>query len=357
MQQPLPYSLSNLLSNGSQAIQVDPITNGLIHQTFRIQLGNNGYLLQSINTNIFSDPTGLIRNHQKLYDHFLNTNSPFPHPLAEPLPFPNGQWLFVDEHGKTWRISEFIPDSYTRTSVTDTSQSAALALFFAKFSRHASSMDRNSWHLPIPRFHDLAFRFEQFQQALENDRADRKTSQHKLINQLQERKDYVDLFSRFKDCDRFPLRMMHHDAKLSNVLIDQKTETWLCPIDLDTVMPGYFFSDLGDMIRSICNGSAKEDSPTDEVVFHADLFESLLTGYRSGMEDSLTPEENNLLGVSGILMTYMQSLRFLTDYLNGDIYYHTNRPAQNLDRTLNQLELLSKMETYLRETGRLEFAR
>ena len=145
---------------------------------------------------------------------------------------------------------------------------------------------------------------------------------------------------------------MHHDAKLSNVLIDQKEDNWLCPIDLDTVMPGYFFSDLGDMIRSICNGAEKEDSPLEQVRFRSDLFESLLDGYQSGMPSILSPEENRLLPIAGVWMTYMQCLRFTTDWLNGDLYYRIERTGQNTERAVNQLELLRQMENYLMQTGR-----
>jgi Ser/Thr protein kinase RdoA (MazF antagonist) len=349
----LPYSLCRLLSDDIAPIQVFPITVGLIHQTYRAQDGKNNYLLQSINTNIFTDPMGLIHNHRRLHKHFLSEDAPFPHSLAEPRPFPNGEWLFKDENQQTWRMSEFISGSHTRTSVENTVQAEALAAFFARFSWHASSLEQNNWHIPIHRFHDLAYRYEQLEEAILNDQVSRKADQAALINELQNRKHYVDLFRYMEADERFPLRMMHHDAKLSNVLIDDLTDTWLCPIDLDTVMPGYFFSDLGDMIRSICNGSAKEDSPIHEVVFRTDLFEALLSGYGTVMENSLTSEEKTLLSMSGILMTYMQSLRFLTDYLNGDVYYHISRPEQNLDRTINQFSLLCEMEAYLHESGRL----
>jgi Ser/Thr protein kinase RdoA (MazF antagonist) len=151
-----------------------------------------------------------------------------------------------------------------------------------------------------------------------------------------------------------PERVTHNDTKLNNVLLDNETQEGICVIDLDTVMPGYFFSDLGDMIRSICNRSLREDSPPEDVIFQTDLYESLLSGYGSAMGDALTQQEKDLLPLSGILMTYMQGLRFLSDYLNGNVYYITDRANQNLDRALNQFTLLSQMEEYLKATGRLD---
>ena len=112
-------------------------------------------------------------------------------------------------------------------------------------------------------------------------------------------------------------------------------------------MPGFFFSDLGDMVRSLCNGAGKEDANESEIFFRSDIYEALLKGYRDGMQEILSDAEYQQLDAAGVLMTYMQSMRFLTDYLNGDCYYLTVHPGQNLDRALNQLRLLEKMETYL----------
>jgi Ser/Thr protein kinase RdoA (MazF antagonist) len=351
----LPHSLNQLLTHQDEKfISAEPITNGLIHQTFRLNIDEECYLLQSINTNIFTDPLGLINNHRKLYQHFLSDLNPFPQPLARPLPFPNNQWIVDDEHQRSWRISTFIHNTHTRSAVENPSQAEALARFFASFTLHASLLQTDSWHIPIPRFHDLRLRYEQFKDAIRTDKSNRSNNCDALIQHLQLREPYIAIYDNMSENEHFPLRMMHHDAKLSNILIDDRSDSWLCPVDLDTVMPGYFFSDLGDMIRSICNGSLREDSPPEEVIFQADLFESLLSGYGSAMGDALTQQEKDLLPLSGILMTYMQAMRFLSDYLNGDIYYITDRANQNLDRALNQFTLLSQMEEYLKATGRLD---
>ncbi len=353
MSSPLPHSLIQLLSNdGKETIDVQPITEGLIHQTYRLAVGEQTYLLQSINRQIFQQPEGLIKNHLRLCDHFRSSNTPFSHPLANPLRFPNGEYIYVDEVQQPWRITEFILNAYTRPEVRDAEQARALADFFARFTKHASNIEPTHWHIPIPRFHDLSFRYEQLLDALRMDPIGRRSDNQELTDEVLQRAYYVDFFSSLKQNEHFPLRMMHHDAKLSNVLIDERTEAWLCPIDLDTVMPGYFFSDLGDMIRSVCNAASNEDGPTSEIRFRSDLYEALLAGYRQGMAGELTSKEDEHLDIAGVLMTYMQTIRFLTDHLNGDIYYRTDRPGQNLERAKNQFTLLGKMEAYLQATGR-----
>lgn len=347
MNPPLPPPLLKLLAFGEEgSVQAVPISGGLIHQTYRVSTRKRTFLLQSINRHVFPNPAGLIQNHLALYQHFNQPQAPFPHPLAQPLPFSTGEWLFEDaEH--SWRLTSFLSGTHTLHSVKDPEQAAALAEFFARFTNHASQLDQTNWQVPLPGFHDLSARFDQFERAIAEDKAGRVQAQTELIGQLRDRIAYVDQYLALRRDPDCPLRMMHHDAKLSNVLIDNETNAWLCPIDLDTVMPGYFFSDLGDMMRSICNGAALEDAPTPEGPFRSDLFDALLAGYRKGMAGSLSPTEERLLERSGILMTYMQALRFLTDHLNGDVYYRTDRPAQNLDRTINQFTLLKAMEAYV----------
>ena len=344
----LPNSLVDFLTHGGKKrLHVHPITNGLIHQTYRIDIDEECSLLQSINTSVFSEPSGLIQNHRALYHHFSTPDSPFNHPLAKPLPFDQDQWLFTDETGQPWRRCAFIANTHTKANIESPEQAEALAEFFARFTRHASTIGQTSWHVPLPGFHNLRMRFDQFEQAIRSDLAGRKKDRRELIEALTTRIRYVEFFDRMTKSNLHPLRMMHHDAKLSNVLIDARTEEWCCPIDLDTVMPGYFFSDIGDMVRSICNGASDEDSTELETPFGSELYEALLQGYRKGMQGVLTEAEQMQLDLAGVLMTYMQTMRFLTDHLNGDLYYRTAYPGQNLLRAQNQFRLLEQMETYL----------
>ncbi len=352
----IPPSLSHLLSaGGTKKWELRALPGGLIHQTYEVKVEDKSFLLQSINKNIFKDPTGLIQNHLALYHHFQSPPQPFTRSLPEPLRFSTGDWLFEDDHQQVWRLCEFIPQSYTRLYIEETTQAEALSYFFAAFTKHAATMNEPNWYIPLPNFHDLELRYNQFTSAILENKAGRVNEETALINALRERSTYVDSFRKIRNSPDYLLRMMHHDAKLSNVLIDEKTNSWICPIDLDTVMPGYFFSDLGDMVRSICNSGGREDGPPTEATFRDDLYEGLLKGYRKGMQSTLSTEEEKQLDLAGPLMTYMQALRFLTDFLNGDVYYQVSHPRQNAERALNQFTLLSNMEAYLKKRGRLSY--
>jgi Ser/Thr protein kinase RdoA (MazF antagonist) len=199
----------------------------------------------------------------------------------------------------------------------------------------------------IPRFHDVRWRFEQFTQALENDAKQRLLRADELIRAFQKRSYLVEFYDRITQQPEFKLRVMHHDCKMSNLLLDEKTALPLCPIDWDTLMPGYYFSDLGDLIRSLSGTHPEDYADTHRIGIRKDFYRALLEGYLEGMGQAFTPSEKKLIHHAGPLMIYMQGLRFLTDYLNGDVYYKTTYPQQNFDRASNQHALLTRLETFL----------
>ena len=145
---------------------------------------------------------------------------------------------------------------------------------------------------------------------------------------------------------------MHHDCKLSNILFHKKSGEAICPIDLDTLMPGYYFSDLGDMVRSMVPSVDEGEKDVEKLFVRRDVYQALVEGYMEGMENGLTEKEKKYLHHSGLLMIYMQALRFLTDYLKGDVYYKTTYDNQNYYRALNQFTLLVKLEELLLQTYR-----
>ena len=351
----LPSELLQVLPFPVSSKDVFKITNGLIHHTYRVGSSEKKILLQSINSQIFPDPIGLTRNHFSLFHHFLQPQAPFP--LAKPLNFSNGDPVFWDSSSTCWRLSEFVEGTCTQSNVQTPEQAKKLARFFAAFTRFAAGIQDSDWPIPIPRFHDLTFRYEQFKNALDTASPIRLGTCQELTDALIGRRQYVSFYELLQHSEEYPLRMMHHDAKLSNVLIDERSGNWICPIDLDTVMPGYFISDLGDMIRSLCN-TVSEDNPDGTCVrFRSEIYESLILGYTSGMGDALTQAERTHIHLAGLLMIYMQTLRFLSDHLNGDIYYQINHPGQNLERARNQFALLVEMESYLDKQGYLSNTR
>lgn len=343
----IPAELLPLLPIEDATVEIHQLSGGLIHRTYRIKNASGNLLLQSINTQVFSDPEGLIHNHRVLHQHFQAPSAPFQ--LASPLPFSQGQWTIQDHTGSYWRLSQFITDTHTLDAVDGPAQAEILAGFFARFTRYAATLQEPNWSIPIPKFHDLSHRFQQFQTALSTGLPDRINASQSLIDALIHRSGYVDFFEQLQNNPAYPLRMMHHDAKLSNVLIDSKNGQWVCPIDLDTVMPGYYFSDLGDMIRSLCNSQKEDEVADDQPILRTDIYQALVRGYLSGMGDALTPAEITNIHQAGPIMIYMQAIRFLTDHLNGDTYYRIDRPGHNFDRAQNQFNLLNQLEIYRKQ--------
>ncbi len=244
---------------------------------------------------------------------------------------------------------EWIDGSCTIEKVEILEQARGVAETFASFTK-ALSKDFNAAQLKptLPRFHDLPFRYQQFEEALALASSERIFTAGSLVNEMKNRVSYCRLFEYFQLHPAvFPLRVMHHDAKISNILFEENTGKAWGPIDLDTVMPGYFFSDLGDMIRSLTGTSDENVIDISTIRIREDVYEELVKTYSEIMKDVWTSEEKKYKHASGLLLIYMQTLRFLADHLNGDIYYLVKYPGQNMDRAKNQFRLLECLEDHL----------
>jgi hypothetical protein len=170
-----------------------------------------------------------------------------------------------------------------------------------------------------------------------------------VISELRERGKLVDFFTQLSNESAYPTRVMHHDCKISNILFNKDTKEVLCPVDLDTVMPGKYFSDIGDMIRSMTCTVDENSTEWEKISIRSDYYQAIISGYMDGIGNNFTEKEKEDIHYAGLMMIYMQSLRFVTDFLNNDIYYKTNFPEQNLNRALNQLILLEHLEDFLKQ--------
>ncbi len=218
-----------------------------------------------------------------------------------------------------------------------------LLLRFAQF-------DLAALKVVIPEFHNLSHRYKQFEEALQQNKAGRLDIAKEVVNALKARKRYKDFYDHITHSpEKFPVRVMHHDAKIANVLFSKETNKVICTVDFDTVMPGYYFSDLGDMIRSMACSEDENCTEPDRIEIRPEFYDAIVSGYTEVMQQHLTKEEKAHIHYAGILMIYMQALRFITDYLNGDIYYRIQYPTQNFDRAVNQLTLLQKLEDFLED--------
>lgn len=326
--------------NLHQYTLAEPISSGLINATYKVEKEGKGFLLQKINTSIFNRPEAIQGNYKKIRDHLIQNNS-FQLPCI--IHTQQGSLLYNSD-GDAWRCFEFIPNTYSPATAATADQAYTVAHSFGQFSANLSGLSSTELSVILPRFHDVAYRFDQFEEAIKNN-ADRSEEVADLIKLAYSKKYLLLYFETLLEFpDYYPQRIMHHDCKISNILFDSSTNNVVCPIDLDTTQPGFFFSDIGDMIRSMVPSVSENEPDVDKVEVRMDFYKAIIAGYEEAMHQSLTAFEQKSLGKAALLVIYMQALRFLTDYLAGNVYYKVDYEEQNKHRTRNQLQLLSLLE-------------
>ncbi len=326
-------------------IEAQPLTTGLINSTYIVTKENGEkYLLQKINTNVFKDPQAIQENYSLIEEHLKNKNS---FDLPEIIKTADGDLLYQDADGGVWRMFQYIPDSYSPLSSSTVQEAALVAECFGKFSNDLKGLDTAKIRNVLPGFHDLAWRYQQFQESLASATEERKEKAKELIEKADKHKYLVDYYNQLSnDKENYPLHILHHDCKIANILFDKSTKSIICPVDLDTTQNGYFFSDIGDMIRSMTPSLPEGSQEIDKIELRKDFYEGIKESYLTSMNDELTEREKEEIDMAGKVIVYMQSLRFLTDYLNNDVYYKTEYPEQNFFRAANQFRLLELVTDY-----------
>ncbi len=330
-----------------ESVSVELLGNGLIHQTFKAKsdIGQRTIVIQAINASVFKTPEDIVLNYLQIYEHLQNNKNGISIPA--PVKAISNKWIWKDEENNNWRATAFISHSYS-PMVADTEKAAyTVAISFASFTHSLATLDIKKLKEIIPGFHDLSFRYEQFEDAISKAPQTLLQKATYIIAELRDRKKLVDFYEHIKNRPDYPTRVMHHDCKISNILFDKEMGKVICPVDLDTVMPGKFFSDLGDMIRSMACTLDENSKDWEKLNIRPSFYRAILEGYMRGIGDIFTTAEKNNIHYAGLLLLFMQSLRFLIDFLNGDIYYKTNYPEQNFNRALNQLILLERLEYFL----------
>ena len=311
-----------------------PLTQGLINQTFEISSVQGDFILQNINTLVFKDPFAIDQNINAIGQYY-NTNRPdllFTHLI----PNLRGETL-IEWAGKHYRVFKKI-DGIALDVLSTATQAKAAANQFGKFTASLAEFPIGALKVTIPQFHDLALRYHQFEQALIHGDAQRIDKAKDAILFLQSHQSYVKKWLDFTVHQEAHLRVTHHDTKISNVLF--KDDEAICVIDLDTTMPGNFISDVGDMCRTYLCPVNEACQDLNQIKVIPERWTAIQKGYLEAMGEFLTPFEKDHFTFSGQSIIYMQALRFLTDFLELDRYYRVERPSQNLDRTLNQNQLL-----------------
>ncbi len=323
---------------------------GHINDTYKLTVREGGaekhYILQRINSRLFTDVPALMRNIE-LVTSFCRASveARGGDPLRECLclvPAKGGKSYYTD--GENWfRVYVFIENATTYQTVRDPRDFYESAVAFGNFANLLSGFDASQLTEVLPDFHNTKVRYANFLRSVEKDACGRRQQVQREIDWVNAHKDLCGALVDRIASGEIPLRVTHNDTKLNNVMIDDKTGKGIAVIDLDTVMPGSLCYDFGDSIRFGCNPAAEDESDLSKVNFRFDLYETYLRGYLSAVGSSITDAERAALPTGAVLMTYECGMRFLTDYLDGDVYFRTTRPGQNLDRAHTQFKLVDDM--------------
>jgi Ser/Thr protein kinase RdoA (MazF antagonist) len=336
----MPYStVARQFFNIDRWIGATPHGNGHINDTYRIKFEKDGsvhsFLLQRLNDHIFHQPESVMDNIRKVSD-FLAARD-YPYQVAHLVTTLTGEHSHKDEIGRHWRIFPYISNSYTPEDTVSPEIAFEAAQAYGAFAFALRDFPAGELFETIPGFHDTDRRWKVFEDILHQDPAGRVKASAAEIAAIGEARPLFETISRMKKSGELPLRVTHNDTKAGNVLFDKKTHKALAVIDLDTVMPGTILSDFGDMVRTFAPDQA-EDHPED-VRLRPEIVEALEAGFLSKTAGFLTETEKNHLMLGAAWMTGEQALRFLTDWLAGDVYYKIQHPEHNLVRARNQLAL------------------
>ena len=320
--------------------QIVPIEIGHINETYQVTLeeGQKKYLfvLQKINTSIFKRPYEVMGNIANV-GHFLEKKG-YPNEILIPINTIDNQYV-TEVKGDYWRLFPFIQNTKTYNEVTTEEQAYAAAFAFGEYTKYLDDFDATTLKVTIPNFHNTNLRYQQFFDIIQKVNGMRENKARETIDRLQNFRYLLDPIRKVQ----LPLRVTHNDTKINNILFDKTSGQAVCVIDLDTLMPDTLLYDFGDMVRTFTPVLDENSADFRQIYVRKTILKALTAGYIAGLDGKLTDLEEDLLLYGGKLTIFEQALRFLTDYLQGDVYYKVTNPEQNLIRTKNQLCLLESL--------------
>ncbi|WP_231464157.1 MULTISPECIES: phosphotransferase enzyme family protein [unclassified Pedobacter] len=316
-----------------------PFGSGLINHTWKISSPDGEFILQKINTHVFSSPKDISDN-MLMIKQYLDSVAP-KYFFVGPIIAKNGDSI-LELDGETYRLFPYVVNSLTIDEVEKPEQAYHAAKQFGKFTRMLEAFNPNKLKISIQDFHNLPFRVKQYRKALNIASKQRLEEAEWAIKEIERHFNIVNIFNEAVEKKELTVRVIHHDTKINNVLLNKNTGGGICVIDLDTVMPGYFISDVGDMMRTYLSLSNEEETNFENIKIRPEMFAAIYKGYMEEMEKTLNKSEKELFIYSGKFMIFMQAIRFLTDFLSGDLYYKISYPSHNLTRAENQIFLLNK---------------
>lgn len=340
---------------GSAPTGFSECTDGHINGTFFVDTADGKkYVIQRINTGIFKDPDGLMRNVIGITEHIRRKLA------AEGGDVERGTLHFIKtvsgdnyyedrENGSAWRAYVYVDGVESFQSAGSTDVFSQVGRAFGHFQMQLADYDASGLCETIPNFHNTPSRYVDFEAALVRNASGRADRAADAVEFVKAHKDVCSYIADRIAAGVLPLRVTHNDTKLNNILIDKATGKPICIIDLDTVMPGSVLFDFGDAIRFGASSAAEDEKDLSAVFMREDMFEAFAGGFIGGLEGSLTDTEILELPMGALVITLETGIRFLTDYLDGDTYFRTHYPEHNLDRARNQFKLVADMEEKMPE--------
>ncbi len=339
------YTIAGAFAFNAPVTGIETLGAGFINDTYIVVTEGARYILQCKNHKVFPDVPAMMDNIERVTAHLkMKVKAAGGDPEREVMtviPTKDGK-LYYRDGENFWAASLFIEGSVSH-DVANTHRLAYMGgKGIGKFQAMLADFEEPLAEV-IKGFHNIRWRFEQWDKSLATDKANRKAEVSTEIAWIEERREQMLNFWKLVECGELPMRVTHNDTKLSNILFDENDEV-LCVIDLDTVMRSTALNDFGDAIRSYTNTGAEDDTDLDRVSMDIEVFRHYTQGYLSERGATMTESEYNWLAFSALYITYEQVLRFLMDYIDGDTYYKTAYPTHNLVRTRAQYKLLQSME-------------
>ena len=348
------YDFNSIISNfniDGKLISCERYGEGHINETYLAVIEDNDvkkdYILQKINSNLFKNVEALMNN-IRLVTEFnrarILEKGGNPDRESLSLIYTKDKKAYYQNQDGYFRVYKFITDAVAYQVVEKPEHFYQSAVAFGNFANLLAQFNATELYEVLPDFHNTVKRFNDFTNSLKADKFDRAKLVEKEIKFVLDRKDYCSKIVDLLKSGKMPTKVTHNDTKLNNVMLDVKTGEPVAVIDLDTIMPGSICYDFGDSIRFGCNPAAEDEKDLTKVNFDINLFEQYVKGYLSALGQSITPIEKENLAFGAILMTYECGMRFLADYLDGDIYFRVKRDGHNLDRARTQFKLIEDME-------------
>jgi thiamine kinase-like enzyme len=336
----------NQFEHTSKFLSYEVLASGHINDTYLIKTTEKPYfVLQRVNHVVFKDVSGLIANKVNVSNHlrkkmaYLSESELKRRVLSFVKTKKRDCYYHLDKDGNYWNMMVYIDDSRTYETVNNEEIAYEGGKLFGQFLNLTSDFEATKLVEVIPKFHNMTFRYSQFEDALIVASTQRLRQAKSYIKQVADLKEEMHIVQNLKDNGEIKLRVTHNDTKISNALFDLDNKG-LCVIDTDTVMPGIVHYDFGDAIRTICNTAAEDEKNLDLVNFNLVFYKAYVKGFQEEMKSALSPIEIKYLPLGAKTMIFIMAIRFLTDFLNGDIYYKTDYPEHNLDRAKNQFKLI-----------------